>query len=405
MNELPVINIGLVGHVAHGKTILTKALTGKLTLQHSEELKRGITLKLGYADAKFYRCLDCAFYFSDINNLKTCPKCFSKNVEFLRSVSFIDAPGHETLMSLVLTASSLMDGAILVIAANEKCPQPQTEEHLKALEISGIKNVIIAQTKIDLVRDKQKLLDHYNSIRDFINNSVIKDSPIIPVAAQFNINIEYVIEAIERYILTPKRDEKTKPIMYAIRSFDINLPGTSIRELKGAVFGGSIIRGVFEENDEIEIKPGAYFNGKIMELTTKIVEIRKSGIKVNKATPGGLIGLQTNLDPSIVRDDSLSGRIISLINELPEEVSSFSFEMIYLPRSLSLEEKETKLKLNETILINIGPQRSVGIIKNIKENFIEVQLKFPLVYLKNDRILVSKQIRGSWRLIGYGKCT
>ncbi|MEM7818146.1 MAG: translation initiation factor IF-2 subunit gamma [Candidatus Aenigmatarchaeota archaeon] len=402
MKELPEINIGLVGHVAHGKTILTKSLTGKLTLQHSEELKRGITLKLGYADAKFYKCNDCEYYFSDINNSKTCPKCFSKNVTFLRTVSFIDAPGHETLMSLVLTASSLMDGAILVIASNEKCPQPQTEEHLKALEIAEIKNVIIAQTKIDLVRDKQKILEHYNQIKEFIKDSLISNSPIIPVSAQFNINIEYLIECIEKYIPTPIRNEKEKPIMYAIRSFDTNLPGTKVKDLKGAIFGGSVIKGKFKENDEIEIKPPAYHNGKFISLTSKIVEIRKSGIKMEEATPGGLIGIQTDLDPSVARLDSLAGRIIALLNELPKEVFSLSFEINYLKRSVFIKEEEIKINNNDVILINVGPQRSVGIVKNIKENYLDVQLKFPIVLQKNDRILVSKQIRGSWRLIGYG---
>lgn len=398
--ELPIINIGLVGHVAHGKTILTKALTGKLTLQHSEELKRGITLKLGYADAKFYKCKDCEFYFSDINNLKTCPRCFSKNVEFLRAVSFIDAPGHETLMSLVLTASSLMNGGILVIASNEKCPQPQTEEHLKALEIAGIKNIIIAQTKIDLVRDKQKLLEHYSQIKNFLKNTPYENSPIIPISAQFNVNIEYLIEAIEKFIPTPQRNEKEKPIMYAIRSFDINLPGTKIKELKGAVFGGSVIKGKFRENDEIEIKPAAYHNGKFIDLTAKIIEIRKSGIKVEEATPGGLIGIQTNLDASIAKNDSLAGRIIGLVNELPKEVNSISFEVRYLQR-YALDEKEIKLKENDMILINIGPQRTVGIVKSIRENYLDVLLRFPVVVQKNDRILISKQIKGSWRLIGY----
>ncbi|MEM5830064.1 MAG: translation initiation factor IF-2 subunit gamma [Candidatus Aenigmatarchaeota archaeon] len=401
MKELPEINIGLVGHVAHGKTILTKALTGKLTLQHSEELKRGITLKLGYADAKFYKCNNCDFYFSDINNTKTCPKCFSKDVKFLRAVSFIDAPGHETLMSLVLTASSLMDGAILVIAANEKCPQPQTEEHLKALEIADITNVVIAQTKIDLVRDKQKILENYQQIKKFIENTKIKNAPIIPISAQLNINIEYLIEAIENYIPTPKRNENDKPIMYAIRSFDVNLPGTKIKDLRGAIFGGSVIKGKFRENDEIEIKPAAYHNGKFIELTAKIVEIRKSGIKIEEATPGGLIGIQTDLDPSIAKSDSLAGRIIGLLNELPKEVNNISFEINYLER-IGLEEKDIKIKINDVILINVGPQRSVGIVKSIKENFVELQLRYPIVVQKNDRILISKQISGSWRLIGYG---
>ena len=146
MNSLPrqpEVNIGMIGHVDHGKTTLTQRLTGKWTDEHSEEIKRGISIKLGYADAAFYKCPNCpeprCYSTKDI-----CPYCGSKT-ELLRVVSFLDAPGHETLMAVMLSGSSLMDGAILLIAANEPCPQPQTREHLMAMEIAGIKNIVIVQ--------------------------------------------------------------------------------------------------------------------------------------------------------------------------------------------------------------------------------------------------------------------
>ena len=145
----PEINIGMIGHVDHGKTTLTQRLTGKWADEHSEELKRGISIKLGYADAAFYKCPKCkdpACYC--VKN--KCPKCGS-TAELLRVVSFVDAPGHETLMAIMLSGAAIMDGAVLVIAANELCPQPQTREHLAALDISGIKNIVIVQNKIDLV--------------------------------------------------------------------------------------------------------------------------------------------------------------------------------------------------------------------------------------------------------------
>jgi translation initiation factor 2 subunit 3 len=114
---IPEANIGLVGHVAHGKTTIVQAITGKLTLTHSEELKRGITIRLGYADVRIYKCTKCGKYCTS----ERCPYCFS-DCEIQRTVSFVDAPGHETLMATVLTGAALMDGAILVIAANEPCP-------------------------------------------------------------------------------------------------------------------------------------------------------------------------------------------------------------------------------------------------------------------------------------------
>jgi translation initiation factor 2 subunit 3 len=145
----PVINIGLVGHVDHGKTTLTEKLTGKWTDTHSEEIKRGITIRLGYADVTFRKCPQCAEPDCYMTG-KTCP-IHNVPTEFLRKVSFVDAPGHESLMATMLSGAAIIDGALLLVAANEFCPQPQTREHLMALEMSGINNLIIVQNKIDLV--------------------------------------------------------------------------------------------------------------------------------------------------------------------------------------------------------------------------------------------------------------
>src|SRR3989344_4742277 len=128
------INVGLVGHVDHGKTTLTERLSGKWTDTHSEEIKRGITIRLGYAD--------CSFYYDEKNKSYTVEPDGNK---FVRKISFIDAPGHETLMATMLSGAAIMDGALLLVAANEKCPQPQTREHLMALEIIGVKNIVIVQ--------------------------------------------------------------------------------------------------------------------------------------------------------------------------------------------------------------------------------------------------------------------
>ena len=211
-NQLPqpVVNIGMVGHVDHGKSTLTKALTGKKTDIHSEEIKRGISIKLGYADTPVYVCEngEKVYYNKPVN----------ENCKLERVISFVDAPGHETLMATMLSGSSIMDGALLVVAANEKCPQPQTREHLTALEIMGIKNIIIIQNKIDLVT-RERALENFREIKNFVKGSVAENAPIIPVSAYHNKNIDKVFEAIEEYIPTPKKRKDLDPIMYVARSF------------------------------------------------------------------------------------------------------------------------------------------------------------------------------------------
>src|SRR5215472_2353153 len=93
----PEVNIGTSGHVDHGKTTLTQAITGIWASAHSEELKRGITIKVGYADAAFYKCTQ-DHGVASYSTASKCPVC-GRKTEFLRAVSFVDAPGHESLMT------------------------------------------------------------------------------------------------------------------------------------------------------------------------------------------------------------------------------------------------------------------------------------------------------------------
>jgi translation initiation factor 2 subunit 3 len=384
---VPEVNIGMVGHVAHGKTTLTEAITGKSTLTHSEELKRGITIRLGYADATFYKCKNNHYCAS-----KKCPVCFS-DCEILRSVSFIDAPGHETLMTTVLSGASLMDGAVLIIAANEKCPQPQTREHLTALEVVGIKNVVIVQNKIDLVTEEQAM-KNYKEIKQFVKGTILENAPIVPVSAQQRVGIDIFIETIETYIKTPERETEKDLKMLVARSFDINKPGTEIKKLVGGVLGGSIIVGNLTVNSDIEIRP----------LITKVIGLQKAGIDLEEAGPGGLLGVMTTLDPLLTKSDTLVGNIVSMPGKLPEPANEIIIEIKLMERIVGSEELKSvaPIKVNEDILINAGTARSIGTITSIKKDKIDLKLKMPLCIEKKERVAISRQIGGRWRLIGYG---
>ncbi|MHA1674184.1 MAG: translation initiation factor IF-2 subunit gamma, partial [Promethearchaeota archaeon] len=295
----------MVGHVDHGKTTLVKALSGTWTERYSDEQNRGITIKLGYAETVVMECPNCHTVISEnLANLARkskkdpkgmCPNCQTK-LEFRRRVSFVDAPGHEILMATMLSGASLMDGAVLLIAANEKCPQPQTREHLAALEIAKIDNIIIVQNKIDAV-GKEGTLEHYNQIKEFIKGTIAENAPIIPVSAIFDANVDKVVEAIEENIPSPDLDDESDFLFNVARSFDVNRPGTDIQELKGGVVGGSIISGVVEVGDEIEIRPGIKDteSGKYLPVITKIQSIYEGPHSLDSARPGGLIAFGTSL--------------------------------------------------------------------------------------------------------------
>jgi len=220
--QIPELNVGVVGHIDHGKTTLLSKITGKFTDTHSEELKRGITIKLGYADAVIYK---------EGNNYNT------KKGTPVRYISFIDAPGHEMLMATMLSGAAIIDAAILVVSAQEGI-KPQTKEHFMALQAKNIKNIIIVQNKIDLV-SKEDALKNYNEIKKFVKGTIAESSPIIPVSAQQEINIDKILEELVKLDI-PEKNKKDKPIFLVARSFDINKPGTKIEKLNGGVLGNKV---------------------------------------------------------------------------------------------------------------------------------------------------------------------
>ena len=401
----PEVNIGTIGHVDHGKTTLVQALTGTWASRHSEELKRGITIKLGYANMPIYKCPKCPSPKS--YTIKPYCEACNSEAEFVRAVSFVDAPGHEALMATMLSGAAIMDGAILVIAADEFCPQPQTREHLAAAEVSGIKNIIVVQNKIDIV-DQKRALESYKEIKNFVKGTVAENAPIIPVSAQRGINIDILLEAMQTIIPTPKRDPSLPPIMYIIRSFDVNKPGTTIEDLEGGIIGGTIAQGKFAVGEEIEIRPGimAEREGKTVydPLISEIVSLHSGEQSVEEATCGGLVGVGTLLDPSYSKADGLTGSIAGKTGMLPPTLTELTLETFVLERAVGTKEllKVEKINPDETLLLHIGSAVNVGKVFGIKQNTIKVKLTRPICALPGSRVAISRKITARWRLIGYG---
>jgi len=403
--QQPEVNIGTIGHVDHGKTTLVQALTGVWASRHSEELKRGITIRLGYADMAIYKCPKCEAP-KNYSVKPVCPSCGSEAV-FVRAVSFVDAPGHEALMATMLSGAAIMDGAILVIAADEPCPQPQTREHLAAAEVIGIKNIIIVQNKIDIVEEK-RARKSYEEIKAFVKGTVAENAPIIPVSAQHEINVDVLLNAIEEIIATPKRDETKPPLMYIIRSFDVNKPGTSIEELEGGIVGGTIAQGKFKVGDEIEIRPGISVEreGKTVynPLISEIVSLHTGEKSIKEAACGGLIGVGTLLDPSYSKADGLNGNIAGKTGLLPPVLSELTLETHVLERAVGTKDlvKVGKINPDELLLLHVGAAVDLGKVVSIKKNIVKIKLNRPICAPPSSRVAISRKITARWRLIGYG---
>ena len=401
----PEVNIGLVGHVDHGKTTLTQALSGVWTDTHSEERKRGISIKLGYADTAFYKDDKGQYYATG----KRPGGGDDVEDELERVVSFVDAPGHETLMAIMITGASIMDGAMLMVAANETCPQPQTREHLMALEIAGIENIVIVQNKIDLV-SKERAMESHAEIKAFLKGTIAQDAPIIPVSAHHDVNLDVLIEAIEATIPTPDRSKDKRSIMHVARSFDINRPGTRPAKLRGGVIGGSIVEGEFAEGDEIVIGPGRKIekgNKSTWEPIEAVVSsMQGGGLSLDKMHAGGLCGMATFLDPSITTSDNLSGQVVARKGDLPEVHSSVSISVNLMSHMAAGDgdaaEKIQPLRNNEMLMLNVATATSVGTTRNAEKTRTDLELRLPICADKGQRISLSRRIGSRWRLIGYG---
>jgi translation initiation factor 2 subunit 3 len=392
----------------HGKTTLVEAMTGEWTDRHSDEVKRGISIRLGYAATVLMKCKKCsgsdAYTTSYMAKENKCAKC-GGDLEELREISFVDSPGHESLMATCLSGASLMDGAILVIAANEPCPMPQTSEHLQALEIVGVNNIIIVQNKIELVT-REEVIEHYQQIKDFVKGTTAENAPIIPISAIFGSNIDLLIQKIEEVIPTPERDETATPKMFVARSFDINKPGTLPNDMKGGVVGGSIVRGMLEIGDEIEIAPGGRTDKGFKPIRAKIMSLLSgSGNELQEAYPGGLIGLGTALDPASTRADRLVGNLVGKASKMPKIIDKLMVEPQLMQRVVGMESKKEvdNLRLKEPLMLVVGTAATVGVITRLHGDQIEMELKRPVCAEKGQRIAIGRRVENKWRLIGYAE--
>ena len=374
----PCVNIGTAGHVDHGKTTLIEALTGKWTSVHSQELKRGITIRVGYSDAAFYKCPDCEPP-TNYSTSSKCPNCKQEG-ELSRVVSFVDSPGHESLMANMLSGSALMDGAILLVAANEKVPQMQSKEHLLALQTLGIKQIVVVQNKVDLITYKEAM-SNYSDISKFIKGTNAAKSPVIPISAQSNLNLDALIFSIENEIITPEHDVKKSPVMHVLRSFDINKPGSKIANIRGGVIGGSLIEGQLSIGDEIEIKPGLLNEKKknYEPVITEIVSLGTGAGIVDNVKPGGLVAIGTKLDPNLTRGDSFIGSVIGKPDELPEnsDIAKLKVSLFDSAVGSTGNEKIAPINMGEMLRLNIGTAPIPGKVTKVKSNDIEVTLRRP----------------------------
>ena len=238
----PHVNIGTIGHVDHGKTTLTAAITTVLARRlpssvntpkdyasidaAPEERERGITINTAHVEYETEK----------------------------RHYAHIDAPGHADYVKNMITGAAQMDGAILVVASTDG-PMPQTREHILLSRQVGVKHLIVFMNKVDLVDDEELLELVEMEIRDLLSEYDFPgdDIPVIQGSAlkalegdsKYEDIIMDLMNTVDEYIPEPERDTD-KPLLLPVEDV-FSITG------RGTVASGRIDRGVVRVNDEVEI--------------------------------------------------------------------------------------------------------------------------------------------------------
>jgi selenocysteine-specific elongation factor len=229
--------MGTAGHVDHGKTALIKALTQIDCDTHEEEKRRGITIHLGFAHMNL------------------------KNGE---SLGIVDVPGHKDFIHTMVGGASGIDFVLMVIAADSGI-MPQTREHLNIMKILGVKQGLIALTKIDLV-DEEVLKLATDDIKEFVKGTFLENAAVVPVSAKTGIGIDRLQDAIEE--LTQKTESKPSDgifRMFVDRIFSVSGFGT--------VVTGSVMSGKVKSGDTLFLLPGKEEGYRVRRLEKHGVEM------------------------------------------------------------------------------------------------------------------------------------
>lgn len=397
MIDQPVINLGVIGHVANGKSSLVKALTGVSTQKHSSELKRNITVRLGYANGKIWKCTSCkepmCFQPTSSDTYDhLCVHCKSET-HLVIHFSLVDCPGHNTLTETMLNGTCLMDYTILVEScANETIPAIQTAEHYSVTKEVGIKTIFSCLNKCDLFsKEREKIKDSLTKLRNFINDD---DVPLIPTCCTTGLNIDVICHYITQ-IPIPIKDVSHNTKMLVIRTFNINLPDTKIISIKGGVIGGSLVRGIIKIGDTMKIFPGFI---KMKEeptkddsvwfykpLECKVINIHSDKNKLHMAIPGGLIGVELDIDPALCGSNKLVGNVV-FKDGFTNTVNVF--EEIKVEYNMIMS---CKIILNkkDIIHINVNSNNVKCEITKVRESYVILKLEKPVCVELGDKISMS----------------
>lgn len=392
--------IGVIGSVSNGKSTVIKSLTGLATQRHAKEKQSNKTIRVGYANAKIFKCEVCASpdcYQSVKSSESNCLCKMCKNeCTFQTHVSFTDIPGHNLFMATMLNGTCAMDYAIMIESCeNEQIPSPQTIEHYNILKQKGIKTIFVCLNKIDqMVKTPKKVKQIMATLRKFIFDSEGVIVPIIPISGTMNCNMDIVCEYICKTKL-PEKDIISNPKLFAIRTFNVNLPRAQITELKGGVMGGCLQRGTLKVGDELILSPcytqkttdecrnATGINWNYIPCKCKVLSIDSEQVELDYAIPGGLIGVQLDIDPALTGNDCIVGHVLF------KECEQYKYK-VYEGIKIAYEKmKDREIKIGDILQINANANNVKCVVYEIDESFVKLELEKPICVENDDTVTVS----------------
>jgi translation initiation factor 2 subunit 3 len=400
LNNQPIVRIGMLGSVSHGKSTFVNKVTGIKTQKHSSEKTRNITIKQGYANMKLWSHNEekQSFYPTDsnINSME--------DYTLVNHISFIDCPGHQEYIDTMLSSVNMMDGAIIIVAADQKLSQnPQLVQHLAAVSLYNVKKLIVCINKVDLV-ERHIVMERKEELDNMLEKYNITPHVIIPTSFNKMIGIKYVLESImELYNPTEYlKNVDLVPLFKTSRSFDINKPGTNWDDVNGGVIGGTLFSGSLKVGDIIEIRPGQVSKQKdkynCTPFKTVIQSIKTDNMNLDSIIPGGLIAIGTELDPFYCKKDAMSGNIVGLVGMLPSVyqiinmnctlVTTFGFN--WIPKE------------NDSVMLSIGTRMCEARLCKKLDDIYTFELMKPVCIEDNMMIVICRTIDKILRIVGKG---
>lgn len=397
-----ILNIGCTGHVANGKSTIVKSFTGVTTQKFKSEKERNITINIGYSGCKiWYSKENNQIKYSHSKNNSILDKN-GNNMTLIHHFSFVDCPGHEAYMNNMITGSAVMDMAFLVEDANMENLNVQSKEHLIALMHSEVSNVLIIQNKCDLI-NSDRIIYNKNCLLKQLSKYICNDRlHIIPCIAQQSVNLEYIIKYLINNLSNYDKNLNDKFKLSIIRTFDTNKQNEDIVNLRGGVLGGTIITGVLNKNDYIQISPGIIEKKdniwKINPIITKVNTIVCEGNNLEYAIPGGLIGIGTDIDPYLCKMNKLIGQIVTFPGDQPD----ISDQITIKYKQFKKNKSNDIIKVDSVIYLSVLGHICDGKIIKIDNNLITICLSKPICLCENN-ISVLSNYNNRKSVLGFGK--